>query len=56
MPSIVFELGRSIVANAEFCFVKLFKRISRKKWQKVAVVDAAMNDLMRPSFTMLIMM
>jgi diaminopimelate decarboxylase len=51
MPSVIFELGRSIIANAGIliCKVNYLKESKNNASKNFAVVDAAMNDLMRPS-------
>jgi diaminopimelate decarboxylase len=50
-PQVVFEMGRSIVGAAGLLLsqVLLLKPSSDPKAKHFAVVDAAMNDLMRPS-------
>ena len=50
-PHLLFELGRSIVGNAGILVSKVLylKRTKDKNGKNFAVVDAAMNDLIRPT-------
>lgn len=51
MPKLIFEFGRSLVANSGLLVsqVTLLKPGRTDQDRSFAVVDAAMNDLMRPS-------
>ena len=50
-PHLVFELGRSIVGNSGILVAKVLylKNTMESNGKNFAVVDAAMNDLIRPT-------
>jgi diaminopimelate decarboxylase len=49
MPKILFELGRALVGSAGVLLTRVEMLKPSSQGRQFAIVDAAMNDLMRPS-------